>query len=133
MPTKPYLDQSQVNAILDAAQKEAEANGFAVTIVVSDDGGYPLGLRRLDGAAPFSADVAMAKARSAAIGRKETQVFEDMINGGRNAFLSSPMEGLMSGGVPVIIDGQVAGAVGISGVKPDQDIQVAKAGAAAIG
>ncbi|ALM53601.1 heme-binding protein [Halomonas huangheensis] len=132
MPTKHYLDQQQVSAILDAAEREAEANGFAVTIAVADDGGYLLGLRRLDGAAPFSAEVAAAKARSAAIGRKETQVFEDMINNGRNAFISAPMQGLMSGGVPVIIDGQVAGSVGVSGVKPEQDIQVARAGVSAV-
>lgn len=132
MPTKPYLDQQQVSAILDAAEREAVTNGFAVTIAVADDGGYLLGLRRLDGAAPFSAEVAAAKARSAAIGRKETQVFEDMINNGRNAFISAPMQGLMSGGVPVIIDGQVAGSVGVSGVKPEQDIQVAKAGVSAV-
>ena len=92
-----------------------------------------MGLRRLDGAAPFSADVATQKARSAALGRKETQVFEEMINGGRTAFISAPLQGLLSGGVPITVDGHVVGAVGISGVKPDQDVQVAKAGVSAIG
>jgi glc operon protein GlcG len=67
------------------------------------------------------------------LGGKETQVFEDMINGGRAAFLSVPeLKGTMTGGVPVMIDGQVAGAVGVSGVKPDQDAQTAKAGVAAV-
>ncbi|GEN24804.1 hypothetical protein HCU01_27530 [Halomonas cupida] len=132
MPTKSYLDQQQVSAILDAAEREAQGNNFAVTIAVADDGGYLLGLRRLDGAAPFSAEVAAAKARAAAIGRKETQIFEDMINNGRNAFLSAPMQGLMSGGLPIRIDGQVAGSVGVSGVKPEQDIQVARAGVTAV-
>ncbi|WP_417331026.1 heme-binding protein [Halomonas cupida] len=132
MPTKSYLDQQQVSAILDAAEREATGNNFAVTIAVADDGGYLLGLRRLDGAAPFSAEVAAAKARAAAIGRKETQVFEDMINNGRNAFISAPMQGLMSGGLPIRIDGQVAGSVGVSGVKPEQDIQVARAGVTAV-
>lgn len=132
MPTKFYLDQQQVSAILDAAEREAQGNNFAVTIAVADDGGYLLGLRRLDGAAPFSAEVAAAKARAAAIGRKETQIFEDMINNGRNAFLSAPMQGLMSGGLPIRIDGQVAGSVGVSGVKPEQDIQVARAGVTAV-
>ena len=99
---------------------------------VTDDGGHLLALRRLDGAAPFSADVATQKARSAALGRKETQVFEEMINGGRTAFVSAPLQGLLSGGVPIIVDGQVVGAVGISGVKPDQDVQIAKAGVSAI-
>ncbi|MDN3521631.1 heme-binding protein [Halomonas ramblicola] len=133
MQTKPVLTQDDVNAILDAAQQEAEANAWAVTIAVADDGGHLLGLRRLDGAAPFSAGVATEKARNAAIGRKETQVFEEMINNGRTAFVTAPMQALLSGGVPVLVDGEVAGSVGISGVKPDQDVQVAKAGVAALG
>lgn len=132
MQTKAVLSQADVTQILDAAQKEADSNGWAVTIAVADDGGHLLALRRLDGAAPFSADVATQKARSAAVGRKETQVFEEMINGGRTAFVSAPLQGLLSGGVPVIVDGQVVGSVGISGVKPDQDVQVAKAGVGAI-
>lgn len=133
MQTKPVLTLDDVNAILDAAQQEAQANGWAVTVAVADDGGHLLGLRRLDGAPPFSSDVATEKARNAAIGRKETQVFEDMINNGRTAFVTAPMQALLAGGVPVLVDGQVAGSVGISGVKPDQDVQVAKAGVAAIG
>lgn len=133
MQTKPVLTLDDVNAILDAAQKEAQTNGWAVTVAVADDGGHLLGLRRLDGAPPFSADVATEKARNAAIGRKETQVFEDMINNGRTAFVTAPMQALLAGGVPVLVDGQVAGSVGISGVKPDQDVQVAKAGVAAVG
>ncbi|MBS9402706.1 heme-binding protein [Halomonas sp. TRM85114] len=132
MQHKPALTLSDTNVLLDAAQKEAEANGWSVTIAVADDGGHLLGLRRLDGAAPFTADVATQKARSAAMGRKETQVFEEMINGGRTAFVSAPLQALLSGGVPVIVDGQVAGSVGISGVKPDQDVQVAKAAVAAV-
>ena len=132
MKTKPVLTLTEVNIILDAAQKEAEANGWAVTIAVADDGGHLLGLRRLDGAAAMTPEVATQKARSAALGARETQAFEEMINGGRNAFLSAPLQGLLSGGVPVMVDGQVAGTVGVSGVTPDQDVQIAKAGIAAI-
>ncbi|MEA3251342.1 MAG: heme-binding protein [Pseudomonadota bacterium] len=133
MHTKAVLNLSDVNAILDAAQQEAEANHWAVTIAVADDGGHLLGLRRLDGAAPFSAGVASEKARNAAIGRKETQVFEEMINNGRTAFVTAPLQALLTGGVPVIVDGQVIASVGVSGVKPDQDAQIAKAAVAAIG
>ncbi|MHB0775870.1 heme-binding protein [Halomonas sp. WWR20] len=133
MQTKSVLTLTEINAILDAAQKEAEANSWAVTIAVADDGGHLLGLRRMDGAPPFSAGVASEKARNAAIGRRETQAFEDMINNGRTAFVTAPMQALLSGGVPVIVDGQVIASVGISGVKPEQDVQVAKAGVAAIG
>ncbi|RUR37719.1 GlcG/HbpS family heme-binding protein [Vreelandella populi] len=132
MQTKAILALADINKILDAAQKEAESNAWPVTIAVADDGGHLLALRRLDGAAPFSAEVATHKARSAALGRKETQVFEEMINGGRTAFVTAPLQGLLSGGVPVIVDGQVIGAVGISGVKPEQDVQIAKAGVSAV-
>jgi len=127
MQSKAVLTQDDVAKVLDAAQQEAERENWAITVAVTDDGGHLLALRRLDGAAPFTADVAANKARSAAMGRKETQVFEEMINGGRTAFVSAPMQALLSGGVPIIVDGQVVGAVGISGVKPDQDVQVAKA------
>ncbi|WP_404414145.1 heme-binding protein [Vreelandella aquamarina] len=127
MQSKAVLTQADVSKVLDAAQQEAERESWAITVAVTDDGGHLLALRRLDGAAPFTADVAANKARSAAMGRKETQVFEEMINGGRTAFVSAPMQALLSGGVPIIVDGQVVGAVGISGVKPDQDVQVAKA------
>ena len=133
MQQKPALSLDDVNAILDAAQPEAEANGWAVTIAVADDGGHLLGLRRLDACAPMASYTASEKARSAALGRRETQAFEDMINGGRTAFLSAPvLQGMLTGGVPVMIDGQVAGTVGVSGVKPDQDAQIAKAGIQAI-
>ncbi|MFC3286097.1 GlcG/HbpS family heme-binding protein [Litchfieldella rifensis] len=133
MKTKTVLTLADVNTILDAAQQEAEANGWAVTIAVADDGGHLLGLRRLDGAPAMTPGIATEKARSAALGARETQLFEEMINGGRDAFLSVPMQGLLSGGVPVLVDGQMAGTVGVSGVKPDQDVQIAKAGIAAIG
>lgn len=132
MQTKAILGLAEVNAILDAAQREAEAHQWTVAISVTDDSGELLGLRRLDGAAPMTAMISAQKARSAALSHKETQVFEHMINEGRNAFLSAPLQGLMEGGVPVRIDGQVIGAVGVSGVKADQDAQVARASIAAV-
>jgi len=122
-----------VNRILDAARAEAERNQWAVSIAVVDDGGHPLALLRLDNAAPTSGYISTEKARTAALGRRESKGFEDMINGGRTAFLSAPvLAGMLEGGVPVMVEGQVVGAVGVSGVKADQDAQVAKAGAAAV-
>ena len=133
MQQKAVLSLDQVNRILDAAQREAEANGWLVSIAVADDGGHPLALRRMDGCAPMASYVAPEKARSAALGRRETQAFEDMINGGRTAFLSAPvLQGLLTGGIPVLHEGQVIAAVGVSGVKPEQDAQVARAGIAAL-
>lgn len=132
MQSKPMLTRADVALALDAALAEAEKNGWKVTVAVVDDGGHPLGLIRGDGAAPVSALIALEKARSAALGQRETAGYEQMINDGRTAFLSAPLQGLLEGGVPVMVGGQCAGAVGISGVKPEQDAQVAKAGVAAV-
>ncbi|MGP3789996.1 heme-binding protein [Pseudomonas sp. B392_1p] len=132
MKTKAVLGQTEVTAILAAARAEAQANGWAVTVAVADDGGHLLGLERLDGCAPIAAYIATEKARSAALGRRETKGYEDMVNGGRNAFLSAPVVCSLEGGVPVIVDGQIVGSVGVSGVTAAQDAQIAKAGAAVL-
>ncbi|MCY1439614.1 heme-degrading [compost metagenome] len=129
MNRKAVLSQTEVQQILAAARAEAQANQWAVTIVVVDDGGHPLALERLDGCAPGSAYIATEKARTSALGRRESKSYEDMVNGGRYAFLSAPLLTSLEGGVPIVFDGQVIGAVGVSGVKPEQDAQVAKAGA----
>ncbi|MDQ1834556.1 MULTISPECIES: heme-binding protein [Massilia] len=133
MPSKPYLNFADVTKIAAAAQAEAIANNWAVTIAIVDDGGHLLSLQRLDGAAPLSSHIAPSKAKTAALGRRESKVYEDIINNGRTAFLTVPfVEGMLEGGVPVIVDGHVIGAVGVSGVKSDQDAQIAKAGIAAL-
>jgi glc operon protein GlcG len=132
MQIKPVLSVSETTRILDAARAEAEKNRWAVSIVVVDDGGHPLGMLRLDGGSPGSAYFATEKARTSALGRRETKVYEDWINNGRTAFLSGPLHSTLEGGVPVIIDGQVVGAVGVSGVKSEQDAQIAKVGIRAI-
>lgn len=134
MKTKAVLSCADVTSILDAAQAFAESHQWAVTIVVADDGGHLLGLRRLDGAAPMTAHMAPAKAQTAALGRRESKLFEDAINNGRFAFLSAPtMEGMLEGGVPIMVEGQVIGAVGVSGVKSSDDVLIARAGMAALG
>jgi len=132
MHSKAVLGHTEVARILAAARAEAQQNHWAVSIAVVDDGGHPLALERLDGCAPIGAYIAGEKARSAAIGRRETKGYEDMVNGGRSAFLSAPLLTSLEGGVPLIVDGQVIGAVGVSGVKAEQDAQVAKAGVAAL-
>jgi uncharacterized protein GlcG (DUF336 family) len=134
MKTKSVLTLSDVRAIAQAAEAEALAHQWAVTIAIVDDGGHLLWLQRLDGAAPISSHIAPAKARTAALGRRESKVYEDVINQGRYSFLSAPLlEGMLEGGVPVIVDGQCIGAVGVSGVKSTEDAQVARAGIAALG
>ena len=134
MKTKHFLESSDVKAIAAAAEAEALKNKWPVTIAIVDDGGHLLALQRLDGAAPVSAHIAPAKAHTAALGRRETKVYEDVINGGRTSFLSAPeIKGMLEGGVAIIKDGQCIGAVGVSGVKSNEDAQIAKAGIAAIG
>ncbi|TBU76083.1 hypothetical protein DNK06_10435 [Pseudomonas daroniae] len=132
MHSKAVLSQIDVARLLAAARAEAQANNWAVSIAVVDDGGHPLALERLDGAAPISAYIASEKARTAALGRRESKGYEEMVNGGRSAFLSAPLLTSLEGGVPVLVDGQVIGALGVSGVKAEQDAQVAKVGIAAL-
>jgi glc operon protein GlcG len=133
MHTKSVLTAADVKKIAAAAEAEALANNWAVTIAIVDDGGHLLSLQRLDGAAPISSHIAPAKAKTSALGRRETKIYEDIINNGRTAFVTVPfVDGMLEGGVPIVIDGQVIGAVGVSGVKSEQDAQIAKAGIAAL-
>lgn len=133
MKNKFTLESDDIKAVAKAAEAEAIQHNWAVCIAIVDDGGHLLWLQRLDGAAPISAHIAPAKAHTAALGRRETKIYEDIINGGRYSFLTAPLiEGMLEGGVPIIKDGQVIGAVGVSGVKSTEDAQIAKAGVAAL-
>ena len=128
------LQLSDLKAIAAGAEAEALKNNWAVTIAIVDAGGHLLWLQRLDGAPAISAHIAPAKAHTAALGRRESKVYEDVINGGRYSFLSAPaIQGMLEGGVPIIKDGQCIGAVGVSGVKSSEDVQIGRAGLAAIG
>ena len=133
MQMKPVMSLADVKAIAAAAEAEAMRNNWNVTIAIVDDGGHLLWLQRLDGVAPVSAYIAQAKAKTAALGRRESKLYEDMINNGRISFTTAPqIEGMLEGGVPVVVDGHVIGAVGVSGVKSNEDAQIAKAGIAAL-
>jgi uncharacterized protein GlcG (DUF336 family) len=117
--------------IAAAAEAEAISHGWAVSIAVCDAGGYALWLQRMDDAPLMSAQVAPEKARTCVLTGKASKVYEDMVNNGRYAALAMPVVPL-EGGVPIIIDGQVVGAVGVSGVKAGEDARVARAGIAAL-
>ena len=121
MQTKYFLQLSDVKAMAAAAEAEANKNQWAVTFAIVDDGGHLLWLQRLDGAAPVSAHIAPAKAHTAALGRRESKVYEAPL-----------LEGLLEGGVPIIKDGHTIGAVGVSGVKSNEDAQIAKAAISAL-
>ncbi|NDI84279.1 GlcG/HbpS family heme-binding protein [Undibacterium crateris] len=134
MQSKPYLVLEDVKKIAAAAEREAISNGWAVVIAIVDDGGHLIWLQRLDGVAPISTHLAPAKAKTAAMGKRDSKIYEDLINNGRYSFLSAPLvEGMLEGGVPIMVDGYCVGAVGVSGVKSAEDAQVARAGIAALG
>ena len=134
MKNKPALELADVKTIAAAAEAEALKNQWAVSIAIVDDGGHLLWLQRLDGAPPISAHIAPAKANTAALGQRESRVYEETINGGRVSFLSAPdLKGMLEGGVPIVKDGAFLGAVGVSGVKSTEDAQIARAGIAALG
>ena len=133
MQSKPILTLDDVKKIAAAAEAEAVKNNWAVTIAIVDDGGHLLWLQRMDGVAPISSHIAPSKAKTAALGRRESRIYEEMINGGRVSFLSAPeIDCLLEGGVPIVFDGHYVGAVGVSGVKSAEDAQIAKAGIAAL-
>ncbi len=132
MKTKYALTADDAKKIAAASEKHALDNNWAVVIAVVDDGGHLLHLHRMDGVAPISAEIATGKGRTAALGRRESRLYEESIKGGRVAFLSVPLKGMLEGGVPVVYEGEVVGAVGVSGVKSEQDAEIAKAGIAAV-
>ena len=134
MKTQSVLESADIKAIAAAAEAVALKNSWAVSIAIVDAGGHLLHFNRLDGAPPISSHIAPAKAHTAALGRRESKGYEDVINGGRYSFLSAPtIQGMLEGGVPIMKDGFCLGAVGVSGVRSNEDAQIAKAGIAAIG
>ncbi len=126
---KLMLDEVKLAAA--AAEAEALANGWAVSIALCDAGGHALWLQRMDGAPLMSAAVAPEKARTCVLSGKPSKAFEDMINNGRFAALAMPVVPL-EGGEPIVIGDNVIGAVGVSGVKAGEDAQVARAAVAAL-
>ena len=133
LPTKKVLTLEAARVAMAAAEAEAVRGGWRVVIAVVDDGGHPLMLHRLDGAQWSSIDTAMGKARAAVAWKRPTRLLEESVNNGRFAFLSIAQGmALLQGGVPVEIDGQVIGAVGVSGVKASDDDVIALAGVNAL-
>ena len=127
---KPYLSLENAQAIVLACYEYAKEKNYPlVAVAVCDDGGHIIAMERAPDVPPVSANIAINKARTAALGRRDSRVYEEQINNGRQALLSAPgIAGLMSGGVPVIFENMCIGAVGVSNLKPDQDEEVAKTG-----
>lgn len=125
------LTLDDAKRIAAAAEAEALNNNWAVSIAICDAGGHALWLQRMDGAPLMSASVAPEKARTCVLSGKPSKVYEDMVNNGRIAALAMPVVPL-EGGEPVVVNGLVIGAVGVSGVKAGEDAQVARAGVSAL-
>ncbi len=133
MKTKPFLTLEDCKRMMAAAEREATQNNWNVAISICDDGGHLMMMQKLDGVATLSCYISQEKAKTAALGKRESKVYEDMINNGRNSFLSAPVvHAMLEGGVPILVEGACIGAVGVSGVTSAQDAQVAKAGIAAL-
>jgi glc operon protein GlcG len=131
LPVKQVLTLNVAKRIAAAAEAEASRRGSTVVIVVVDDGGHIIVLERLDDTQVASVEVGIGKARTAAIFRRPSKVFEDQIREGRVAALALPGATPLQGGIPITVNGKVIGAIGVSGNTPQEDEDIAKAGAAA--
>lgn len=127
MQTKHYLTLSDAEFLLDHAHQYAIQNSFNVSIVVVDETGNFLAMKRMDGAAPMTANLAIEKARCSAMSRRPSKLFEDIIKGGQMGFLTmESFSGMLEGGEPILYQGQLVGAMGVSGVKSFEDAEIAQ-------
>jgi uncharacterized protein GlcG (DUF336 family) len=128
MKTRAMLTLEDCKRIAAAAEAEARKNNWNVCVAILDDGGHLLHLFRMDGATPANSRIAIEKGRTAAETRRSTAMWEDRVKGGRMAMLKMPGVTPVQGGLPIVIDGECIGAVGVSGVQSHEDEQIAKAG-----
>jgi uncharacterized protein GlcG (DUF336 family) len=132
MRTKPCLTLADVKKMLTACEAEAARNNWAVAISIVDEGGILLGFQRMDGTPMISGEASMGKARTAAMTKRPSKFFEDLVKE-RPAFVNFPAGLLIQGGVPVMHQNECVGAIGVSGVQSHEDEQIAKAGVSAFG
>lgn len=129
--SKPAVGLELAKKIAARAEAEAAKNHWTMCIVVLDEGGNLVFLERMDGTQLGSLDVALGKAKTALKFKRPTKIFQDRVNaGGSDALLSVPGVVAIDGGLPLTVNGEVAGSIGVSGMKPEQDAVVAQAGAA---
>ena len=132
MRTKPCLTSADVKKMMAASLAEAEKNKWIVTVAIVDDGGFMLLVERMEGAVATTAEVAVGKARTAALTRRPSKFFEDRVKE-RPAFIAFPAGLLIQGGIPIIYQNECVGAIGVSGVQSAEDEQIARAGVAVLG
>lgn len=127
MRTRPCLSLEDCKLIAAAAEAEACKNKWEVAIAILDEGGHLLHFQRMDGATPANAEIAVGKGRTAAISRRSSGMWEERIKGGRLSMLAMPLLPVQ-GGLPIMIEGDCLGGVGVSGVQSHEDEQIAQAG-----
>lgn len=127
MQTKHYLTLSDAEFLLNTAYEYAIQNNFNVSIAVVDETGTLLAMKRMDGASPMTANLCFEKAKCSAMSRRPSKLFEDIIKGGQMGFLTmETFSGMLEGGEPIMYQGQLVGAIGVSGVKSFQDAEIAQ-------
>ena len=131
--TKRTLTLETAQRIADAAEKFAHKKKWNVVITVVDDGGHLIYLARMDGTQIGSIEVAQAKARTALAFKRPTKIWSDALTSGRTPILGLPGVTPVEGGLPLTVQGEFVGAIGVSGVTSEQDGQIAQAGAAVLG
>ncbi|MCI0359260.1 MAG: heme-binding protein [Planctomycetaceae bacterium] len=132
LPTKKALSLDVARQIAAAADKHARENKWNVCIAIVDDGGHLVYFQRMDGTQTGSVVVSQRKAQTAIAFKRPTKFFEEGVAGGRTALVALPGAVPLEGGIPLTVDGQMIGAIGISGVTAQQDGMIAQAGADAL-
>ncbi len=133
MKTRPALTLEDCRRISAAAEAEARKNNWEVAIVILDDGGHILHALRFDGATPANVTIATEKARTSALTRRPSKMWEERVAGGRVSMLKMPGVLPVEGGLPILAEGTCVGAIGVSGVASHEDAQIGQAGIAALG
>jgi glc operon protein GlcG len=128
MITQLALSIDEAKKMAVGARAEAEKNGWNVVIAIVDDGGHTMYLERMDGTQKASSVIAVEKARTAILFKRPSKAFEDIVANGRVAVMTLTGATTVEGGLPIVVDGQYLGAIGVSGVQSSQDGMVAKAG-----
>ena len=127
MKTKHYLTLADAEFLLEQAYQYALSQNFNVSIAVTDETGSLLAMKRMDGASPMTANLCLEKAKCSAISRRPSKLFEDIIKGGQMGFLTmETFSGMLEGGEPILYQGQLVGAMGVSGVKSFEDAEIAQ-------
>ena len=127
MKTKHYLTLTDAEFLLEQAYQYALSQQFNVSIAVVDESGSLLAMKRMDGASPMTANLCLEKAKCSAVSRRPSKLFEDIIKGGQMGFLTmDTFSGMLEGGEPIMYQGQLVGAMGVSGVKSFQDAEIAQ-------